>query len=72
MLDYLTIRIEKVDCMPTTINNDVVYKLLLVGVEVTTSSAKCMIKMDKKFDGHPWCRRKSTSIPMIEGLLYAI
>ncbi len=59
-LNYDKFCIENFHCIPTSSNGDVLFELPLV-VNFDGQSGQ-MQRMDKKHDGHAWCKVKMTNM----------
>jgi hypothetical protein len=68
-LDYNKIAHYKVQYLPPSYNGDVVFELLPSSVSASTST-NTMDGMDKRFDGHTWCRTITSNIHNSQGLTF--
>ena len=69
-IDYDTIDIHKVNILPPTFNGDVIFELPSVDTCNTSSQAKQMTGMDKRYDGHVWTKTKTTNMVNRSGLTF--
>jgi hypothetical protein len=58
--DYNAITIEFVNCLPTKFNGDILFELLLVCHPLGHSGQ--LQGMDKKYNGHDWCKLQTNNI----------
>lgn len=68
-LNFSTLRTERVPFLPGKFNGDVLFELPLAP-PATPSTAKSMAGMDKKYDGHPWCKTMTSNISNDSGLTF--
>ncbi len=59
-LNYDNFHIENVRWIPTTFNGDVLFEF--PHIVSPNGHSRQMQKMDKKHDGHVWCKVKTTNI----------
>jgi hypothetical protein len=64
--DYGAITIEFVNCFPIKFNGDILFELL--HVRYPLGQFKQLQGMDKKFDGHAWCKLQTSNIKNSFGL----
>jgi hypothetical protein len=67
-LDYNKITILIVSILPTTFNNDIIFKL--PPLSPSNPSSTYMQGMDKKYDGHAWSKVITTNIKNNFGLSF--
>jgi hypothetical protein len=65
-LDYNKIKFEYVSFMPITLNDDIIFEL--PPIHLPTSHFKQMQGMDHKYNGHAWCKAKTSNIKNNFGL----
>jgi hypothetical protein len=65
-LDYEAITIEFVNCLLTKFNGDILFKLL--HVHHPLGQSRQLQSMDRKFDGHVWCKLQTNNIKNSFGL----
>jgi hypothetical protein len=68
-LDYEKIPYYKVQYLPPSYNEDVIFELPPSQVSVSTSK-NAMDSMDKRLDGHTWCRTITSNIHNNQGLTF--
>jgi hypothetical protein len=68
-IDYAKIAYHKVQYLPPSYNGDVVFELPPSRVSASTSK-NTMDGMDKRFDGHTWCRTITSNIHNSQGLTF--
>jgi hypothetical protein len=61
-IDFDSIVIEDVKYLPSSFNGDVLFILPPVKTGIPDAYGKAMDGMDKIYDGHAWCRTKTTNI----------
>ena len=61
-IDYDAIDIQTVHILPPSFNGDVIFKFPAVDTYNTSSQAKQMAGMDKRYDAHVWTKTKTTNI----------
>jgi hypothetical protein len=61
-IDYKSVRHEKVEFLPSVFDGDVIFEFPPLGADAPHSHARLMFGMDKRFDGHAWCRTKTYNI----------
>jgi hypothetical protein len=69
LVDYDKIAYHKVQYLPPSYNGDVIFELPPSWVSAS-SSKNAMDGMDKRFDGHTWCRTMTSNIHNSEGLTF--
>ncbi len=65
-LDYDAITIELVNCLPTKFNGDILFEL--PHVCHLLGHSKQLQGMDRKYDGHAWCKLQTSNIKNAFGL----
>jgi hypothetical protein len=68
-LDYDKIPYHKVQYLPPSYDGNVIFELLPSSVSVSISK-NTMDSMDKRFDGHTWCRTITSNIHNSQGLTF--
>ena len=61
-MDLSTIKYETVPFLPPVFDGDVIFELPPSGPFSSASGAKNLEGMDKRYDGHPWCKLVTTNI----------
>ena len=69
-IDYNAIDIQTVNILPPSFNGDVIFEFLAIDTCNTSSQAKQMVEMDKRYDGHVWTKTKTTNIVNRSGLTF--
>jgi hypothetical protein len=69
-IDYSSIRLEKVEVLPSTFDGDVVFELPPIGASSSHSQARLLRGMDKRYDGHAWTRTITSNIKNDMGLTF--
>ena len=69
-IDYESIDLEKVDVLPSVFDGDVIFEFPPLGADVPHSHARFMFEMDKRFNGHAWCKTKTSNITNDLGLTF--
>jgi hypothetical protein len=69
-IDYESVRHEKVEFLPSVFDGDVIFEFPPLGPHAPHSHARLMFGMDKRFDGHAWCRTKTSNITNDLGLTF--
>jgi hypothetical protein len=69
-IDYEFVRHEKVDFLPSVFDGDIIFEFPPLGADAPHSHARLMFGMDKRFDGHAWCRTKTSNITNDLGLTF--
>ena len=69
-IDYQSVRHEKVEFLPSVFDGDIIFEFPPIGRESSHSHARFMFGMDKRFDGHAWCRTKTSNISNDLGLTF--
>ena len=69
-IDYDAIDIHTVHILPPSFNGDVIFELPAANTCNTSSQAKQMAGMDKRYDGHVWTKTKTTNIVNHSGLTF--
>jgi hypothetical protein len=65
-LDYNKIKSQNVSSLPITFNDDIIFELSPICFP--TSHSREMQGMDHKYDGHAWCKLKTSNINNSFGL----
>jgi hypothetical protein len=68
-IDYNKIAYHKVQYLPPSYNGDVIFELPPSRVSTSTSK-NTMDGIDKRFDGHTWCRTITSNIHNSQGLTF--
>jgi hypothetical protein len=68
-IDYDKIAYHKVQYLPPSFNGNVIFELPPSHVSVSTSKI-AMDGMDKRLDGHTWCRTITSNIHNNQGLTF--
>jgi hypothetical protein len=68
-INYDKIAYHKVQYLPPMYNGDVIFELPPSRVSASTSK-NTMDGMDKRFDGHTWCRTITSNIHNSQGLIF--
>jgi hypothetical protein len=69
-IDFDNIVIEDVKYLPSSFNGDVFFILPPIKTGIPDAYGKAMDGMDKIYDGHAWCRTKTTNIQNEFGLTF--
>ena len=69
-MDYASVPHQVVDFLPSIYNGDIIFELPPIVVGATSSKAKSLQGMDKKYDGHCWCLTKTSNISNDMGLTF--
>lgn len=69
-IDFDNIVIEDVKYLPSAFDGDVLFILPPVNTGIPDAYGKAMDGMDKIYDGHAWCRTKTTNIQNEFGLTF--
>ena len=69
-MDYASVPHQVVDFLPSIYNGDIIFELPPVAARATSSKAKSLQGMDKKYDGHCWCFTKTSNISNDMGLTF--
>ena len=59
-MDLSTMKHETVPFLPPVFDGDVIFELPPCGPSSSASGAKNLEGMDKRYDGHPWCKLVTT------------
>ena len=62
LLNYSTLKIVYADFLPSCFDGDVIFVFPPVSASASTSKAKAMDGMDKRYNGHVWTKTQSTNI----------
>ena len=60
-LNFMATKVQRVNFLPPTYNGDVIFELP-PRHRATSSGARNLEGMDKRYDGHPWCKVVTTNI----------
>ena len=69
-MDLSSVRHETVPCLPAVFDGDVIFELPPCGRTSSASGAKNLEGMDKRYDGHPWCKLVTTNIHNSDNLKF--
>ena len=69
-MDYASVPHRIVDFLPSIYNGNIIFELLPLAVGATSSKAKSLQGMYKKYDGHCWCLTKTSNISNDMGLTF--
>ena len=69
-IDFDRIEYHKVQFLPSQFDGDVVFELPPICGRVHSSGARSMEGMDKRYDGHTWCRTTTSNIHNTFGLKF--
>ena len=69
-MDYASVPHRIVDFLPSIYNGDIIFELPPLAARATSSKAKSLQGMDKKYDGHCWCLTKTLNISNDMGLTF--
>jgi hypothetical protein len=69
-IDYESVRHEKVEFLPSIFDGDVIFEFPPLGPDAPHSHVRLMFGMDKRFNGHAWCRTKTSNITNDLGLTF--
>ena len=61
-MDLRTLRHQKVEFLPPVYDGDGIFELPPCRASSSSSAAKNLEEMDKRSDGHPWCKLVTTNI----------
>ena len=61
-MDLSTVKHETIPCLPPVFDGDVIFEFPPCGPSSSASEAKNLEGMDKRYDGHPWCKLVTTNI----------
>ena len=62
LLNYSTLKTVYADFLPPRFDGDVIFVFPPISASASTSKAKAMDGMDKRYDGHVWTKTQSTNI----------
>jgi hypothetical protein len=65
-LDYNKIKVQNVSFLPITFNNDIIFEF--PPIRLPTGHFGQMQGMDRKYNGHAWCKVKTSNIKNNFGL----
>ena len=71
-MDLSTVRHETVKCLPPMFDGDVIFELPPCGPSSSASGAKNLEGMDKRYDGHPWCKLMTMNIHNSDNLKFRL
>ena len=69
-MDLSTMKHEQVPFLPPVFDGDVIFELPPCGPSSFVSGAKNLEGMDKRYDGHPWCKLVTTNIHNSDNLKF--
>ena len=69
-MDLSIVKHETVTCLPPVFDSDVIFELPPCGPSSSASGAKNLEGMDKRYDGHPWCKLVTTNIHNSDNLKF--
>ena len=69
-MDYASVPHRTVDFLPSIYNGDVIFELPPLAGGASSSKARNLQGMDKKYDGHCWCLTKTSNISNDMGLTF--
>ena len=69
-MDLSTIKHETVPFLPPVFDGDVIFKLPPCGPSSSATGARNLEGMDKRYDGHPWCKLVTTNIHNSDNLKF--
>ena len=69
-MDLSTMKHEMVPFLPPVFDRDVIFELPPYGPSSSTFGAKNLEGMDKRYDGHPWCKLVTTNIHNSDNLKF--
>ena len=69
-MDLRTLRHEKVEFLPPVYDGDGIFELPPYRASSSSSAAKNLEGMDKRSDGHPWCKLVTTNIHNSDNLKF--
>ena len=69
-MDLSTVKHETVTCLPPVFDSDIIFELPPCGPSSSVSGAKNLEGMDKRYDGHPWCKLVTMNIHNFDNLKF--
>ena len=69
-MDLSTVKHETVPFLPPIFEMDVIFELPPCGASSSTSKTKNLEVMDKRYDGHPWCKLVTMNIHNSDNLKF--
>ena len=69
-MDLSTMKHKSVPFLPPAFDGDVIFELPPCGPSSSTSGARNLEGMDKRYDGHPWCKLVTTNIHNSDNLKF--
>ena len=69
-MDYTSMPHRIIDFLPSIYNGGIIFELPPIAAGATSSKAKSLQGMDKKYDGHCWCLTKTSNISNDMGLTF--
>ena len=69
-MDLTTMKHETVPFLPSVFDGDVIFELPPCGPSSSASGARNLEGMDKRYDGHPWCKLVTTNIHNSDNLKF--
>ena len=69
-MDLSTMKHETVLFLPPVFDGDIIFELPPCGPSSSASGAKNLEGMDKRYDGHPWCKLVTTNIHNSDNLKF--
>ena len=69
-MDLTSVTHETVPYLPAVFDGDVIFELPPCGRTSSASAAKNLEGMDKRYDGHPWCKLVTTNIHNSDNLKF--
>ena len=69
-MDLSTIKHETVPFLPPVFDGDVIFELSPCGPSSSAIGARNLEGMDKRYDGHPWCKLVTTNIHNSDNLKF--
>ena len=69
-MDLRTLTHQEVEFLPPTFNGDAIFELPPCRASSSSSAAKNLERMDKRSDGHTWCKLVTTNIPNLDNLKF--
>ena len=69
-MDLSTMKHKTVPVLPPVFDGDIIFELPPCGPSSSASGAKNLEGMDKRYDGHPWCKLMTTNIHNSDNLKF--
>ena len=69
-MDYASVPHRIVDFLPFIYDSDIIFELPPLATGASSSKAKNLEGIDKKYDGHCWCLTKTSNISNDMGLIF--